>query len=246
MHSVTLFDYAIVAVVTFFAAAGAGVSGYGVGLLLPLVLVPVAGAEATLPILAAASIFANASRLAAFRRHFDGRYAVLILLAAIPGAILGAFFYTRLDARAASLVIGVALLLMVPGRRLLALRRTHLSRGAIGTAGAGFGFLSGSVPGVGVVLISILLAAGMTGQAVVATDAAISLLLGVVKVAVFQSAGALDRDGWIMAAVIGAAAAPAAFAARWLVGRIPARVHLGLLDAVVVVGALALIARALR
>lgn len=246
MNSVTLFDYALVAAVTFVAAAGAGVSGYGVGLLLPLVLVPVVGAEATLPILAAASIFANASRLAAFRQHFDGRYALLILLAAIPGAMLGAFFYTRLDARAASIVIGVALLLMVPGRRMLALRRSRLSRGAIGAAGAGFGFLSGTVPGVGVVLISILLAAGMNGQAVVATDAAISLLLGVAKVVVFQGAGSLDRDGWIMAAVIGAAATPAAFAARWLVGRMPARLHLALLDGIVAIGALVLIARALE
>ena len=245
MHIVTLLDYAIIAVVAFFAAACAGISGYGVGLLMPLVLVPVAGAEATLPILAAASIFTNASRLAAFRQEFDRRHAGLILLTAIPGCIISAYFYTLLDGRGASLVIGSALLLMVPGRRLLARRQTYLTRRGIGAAGVGFGFLNGSAPGVGVVLISILLATGMTGQAVVATDAGISLVLGFVKIAVFQSAGALDLSGWIIAAVIGAAAAPAAFFARWLVRRLPARIHITLLDAVVVVGGLLLIVRAI-
>jgi hypothetical protein len=62
---------------------------------------------------------------------------------------------------------------------------------------------------------------------------------------VFQASGVLTPAAWLMACIIGAAALPAAFLARWIVPRMSATVHITVLDLVVVVGALVLIARAL-
>lgn len=231
------------AVVAFFAAALAAVSGYGTGLILPLVLVPIIGAEATVPVMGVASFFTNASRLAAFWREFDMRRAALIVAAGVPTCLLGAYAYTLLTGRGASLLIGLALLLLVPGRRIIMKLHGRLPLPAVAVAGGGFGLLDGGVPGAGVVLISILLAAGLHGGAVIATDAGISLVLAVVKTTVFQSSGVLTSAAWVMAGLIGIVALPAAFLARWIVPKLPGETHIYILDGVVVVGAVFLIAR---
>jgi uncharacterized membrane protein YfcA len=246
LETVTLGEYALVATVAFFAATLGAVSGYGTGLILPFVLVPVIGAEATVPVMGVASFFTNATRLTAFWRFLDLRRAALLVATALPTCIIGSYAYTLLSGRGDSLVIGSALLLLVPGRRILKRLHGHLSPRWVAAAGAGFGFLDGGAPGVGVVLISILLAAGLQGSAVIATDAGVSVLLALAKTTVFQAAGVLTLGAWLLAAVVGAVSLPAAFLARWLVPRIPPGVHLHILDGVVVIGSLLLIARGLR
>jgi uncharacterized membrane protein YfcA len=170
----------------------------------------------------------------------------LIVAAGLPTCILGSYAYTLLNARGASLVIGLALLILVPARRLLLRLHGRIGRPWLAAGGAAFGFIDGSTPGSGVVLISILLAAGLHGAAVVATDAGISVLLAVAKTTVFQTMGALTREDWLLALVIGAAGLPAAFLARRLVPKLPPGVHTYILDGVVVVGALVLVSRGLR
>ena len=65
-------------------------------------------------------------------------------------------------------------------------------------------------------LIAILLAAGLQARAVIATDAATTFLIGLVKTATFQGAGAMPLSSWIMALVIGVASAPGASIAKRL------------------------------
>ena len=242
---VELAQYVLVAIVAFVAATLAAISGYGAGLILPLVLVPTIGAEATVPVLGVAAFFINAGRLAAFWRDFDLRRSGIVAAAGLPACVLGSYAYTLLSGKGASLVIGIALLVLVPARKLLVRAHGRLSERGLAAAGAGFGFFAGSTPGSGVILISLLLAAGLNGSAVIATDAGVSLLFAVAKTFVFQASGVLTPAAWLMACIIGAAALPAAFLARWIVPRMSATVHITILDLVVVVGALVLIARAL-
>jgi hypothetical protein len=99
----------------------------------------------------------------------------------------------------------------------------------IAAAGAAYGLLVGGTTGSGVVLLLILLAAGLQGPAVIATDAGISLVLGIAKTLIFQTAGALPLCSWIMAAVIGLAALPGAFIARRLAHRLTLKAHTAIL-----------------
>lgn len=245
-EGLTLAQYALVAVSAFGASVLGGVAGYGTGLLMPLVLVPLIGAEAVVPVISVSALFTNSSRVLAFRALLDRRKAVLVGAAALPGCLLGAWGYTRLSGPGVAILLGAVLVVLVPLRRLLARRVGHLTdRGLVG-AGVGYGAVVGGTSGAGVVLLSILLAAGLSGQGVIATDAAISFALGLAKMAVFQSTGALTPALWIVALLIGASATPGAFVAKRLVRALSPRVHTGLLDAVVVFGGLVLIAQGLR
>ena len=131
---ISLLQLALVAAVALFASVVGGLAGYGTGALMPLVLVPLIGAEPVVPIIAISAIFSNLSRFAAYLRYVDRRRALIVISAAAVTTALGAYGYTRLTGAGAALVIGTMLILSVPLRRLLKRRNVR-----IGDAGLGIG-----------------------------------------------------------------------------------------------------------
>lgn len=246
MADVTLWQYVTVAVASLAAATLGGVTGYGTGLLLPPVLLPIVGPESVVPIIGVAALMTNGSRLLAFRHDFEPRKALLILACALPTCLLGAYGYTLLSGAGVTLLIGTMLLVLVPARRILTRRHGHLQSRGIAAAGAGFGLLTGGTTGAGVVLISILLAAGLHGAAVIATDAGISMALGLAKSVVFGSAGLLPPSSLLMALLIGASATPGAYIAKRLTVGLRDDHHTAILDGVVLLGACLLLVEGIR
>ena len=221
-----------------------GVTGYGTGALMPLVLVPIVGAEPVVPIIAISATITNVSRALAFRGAIDWRRVGLVTAAAIPTSILGAWVYTLLSGRGAMLVIGSMLIAMVILRRLTAHRGFRCGDGGLVAGALGWGIVVGGTTGSGVILLSLLMAAGLQGAAVIATDATISIAIGMVRLVVFGITGVATAQVIAIAVLIGIATFPGAFLARWMVARLPIHVHAAMLDAVVVLGGTIMIANA--
>jgi uncharacterized membrane protein YfcA len=188
---VSLLQLLLVAGVALFASIVGGLAGYGTGALMPLVLVPLVGAEPVVPIIAISSIFTNLSRFAAYLRYADRRRALIVVLAAALTTALGAYGYTRLTNAGAALVIGTMLIASVPLRRLARRRNVRIGDTGLGVGAVGYGALVGGTSGSGVILLSLLMAAGLEGAAVIATDAVISVATSVVKISVFGRAAKL-------------------------------------------------------
>jgi uncharacterized membrane protein YfcA len=243
---ISVAQLALVAGVAFLGSLVGGVSGYGTGALMPLVLVPLLGPAPVVPIIAISALFNNASRLTAFRAYADFRRAAIVLVCAAPTCVLGAWGYTHLSNAGAALVIGAMLILSVPLRRTLRRRDFKIGDGGLAAGAFGYGVVVGGTAGSGVILLSLLMAAGVSGAGVIATDAAVSIAIGVVKVSVFGFAGVLTAQVVAFALLIGIVALPGAFLARAFVERMPVHVHSAILDAVVLVGGLVMVAGALR
>src|ERR1700674_3576766 len=96
-----------------FASVVGGVSGYGTGALMPLVLVPILGPEPVVPIVAISATITNMSRALAFRHAIDWRRAALVAVACMPTCALSAWGYTLLDGPGAMLLIGSMLVAVV-------------------------------------------------------------------------------------------------------------------------------------
>jgi len=223
-----------------------GVAGYGTGALMPLVLVPIVGAEPIVPITTISALMTNASRATAFRTAIDWRRAMIVMVAALPTCVLGAWGYTRLTSAGVLILIGSMLVLSVPLRRALRARGFHFDDRRLVVASVLWGVLVGGTSGAGVILLAMLMGAGLEGAAVIATDAAISVVLGIVKVAVFGLAGVVTAQVVAVALLIGVVALPGAFLARALVERLPIHIHTAMLDAVVMIGGAVMILGAVR
>lgn len=234
----------LVAAVAMFASIVGGVAGYGTGVLMPLVLVPMVGAEAVVPIIAITALFNNSSRAIAFRSVIDWRPVRTVVLAAVPTCIIGAYGFTLLTGKGALIVIGLTLIASVPLRRLMRRRGITIGQRGLIAGAMLYGLLTGGTTGSGVILIALLMAFGLSGVAVIATDAIISLMLGVVKVSVFGIAGVVDAKVIAFALLIGAISIPGAFLAKALVDRLPVHFHTAILDAIVLAGGVYMLARA--
>src|SRR6478752_2870546 len=244
-HDISFWQLIPVAAVALIASIVGGVSGYGTGALMPLVLVPLVGAEPVVPIIAISAMFTNSSRVFAFSKYADWRRAAIVLAASVPTCVLGAWGYTRLSSAGAALVIGSMLILSVPLRRLK-YHDVKFGDGGLALGSLGYGFVVGATAGSGVILLSLLMATGVEGAGVIATDAAISIVIGIVKISVFGIAGVITAQVVAFALLIGIVALPGAFLAKAFVERMPVHVHTAILDAVVLLGGVFLIYGALR
>ena len=236
----------LVAGVALFASIVGGLAGYGTGALMPLVLVPLIGAEPVVPIIAISSIFTNLSRVAAYLRYADRRRALIVVAAAALTTALGAYGYTRLTSAGAALVIGTMLISSVPLRRLAKRRDVRIGDAGLATSAVGYGVLVGGTSGSGVILLSLLMASGLEGAAVIATDAVISVATSIIKISVFGLAGVVTAQVLAFALLIGSLAIPGAFLAKAFVERMPVHIHTAILDVAVITGGVVMISAALR
>jgi hypothetical protein len=213
---------------------------------MPLVLVPIVGPEPAVPIIALAGLLTNTSRATAFVRFIDRRRVLLVLAGAVLPCMFSAYGYTLLTGTGAMLVIGTMLMLTVPLRYLLKRHAVSLSDRGLVAGSAGYGAAVGGTVGAGVILLSMLMAAGLQGSAVIATDAVISVAIGFVRFAVFGAAGVITAQIIALALLIGLVAFPGAFLAKAFVARLPLHVHTAILDAVVLIGGAVMIIGAFR
>jgi uncharacterized membrane protein YfcA len=242
---VSIYQLLLVAGVAIFASVLGGVAGYGTGALMPLILVPMVGAEAVVPIIALAAILTNSGRTIAYRKHVEWRRAWIVLAGALPFCAITAYGYTLLTGKGAQIVIGAMLMLTVPLRYALRRKSIALSDRGLLYGSIGYGTAVGGTVGAGVILLSLLMAAGLHGQAVIATDAMLSIVIGVLRLIVFGAAGAVTGKVIAFALLIGIIAFPGAFLARAFVKRLPLHVHTAILDAVVLIGGAVMVMGAL-
>jgi len=234
----------LIGAAAIFTSLLGGVTGYGTGALMPLVLVPIVGPEPVVPIIAISATLTNFSRSLAFRSSIDWQRAKIVVLAAAPTSIVGAWGYTLLSGPGAMLLIGSMLVVVVGLRRVAKRYDFRVRERGLAVGACGWGFVVGGSNGAGVIIISLLMAAGLTGAAVIATDSALSVAIGLVRLAVFGVAGVATAKVLAVAILIGAVTLPGAFLARLIVERLPIRVHTAMLDAVVVVGGVVMVAGA--
>ena len=134
----------------------------------------------------------------------------------------------------------------VPLRRLARRRDVKISDTGLAVGAVGYGVVVGGTVGAGVILLSLLMAAGLEGAAVIATDAMISVATGLIKISVFGLAGVVTAQVLAFALLIGAVAIPGAFFAKTFVERMPVHIHAAILDVAVIAGGVMMISSALR
>jgi uncharacterized membrane protein YfcA len=195
------------------------VFGLGAGILLSFAVTGIFGVEAVVPVVSAAMMLANAGRIFAYRGQVSRGPLLITLAAAAPGAIIGAHVHALLQPHAVAAVIGAILILSVPLGRFARSRDLRLSGQGLALASLGLGFLGSLGIGAGALAIPVLLAAGLTGPALIATDAALAVGTSLVRIGSFAAIGLLPPGRLLAALLIGLATIPGA----WLGARIVAR-----------------------
>lgn len=227
---------AAVAALALGAAVIGGMGGFGTGVILTAALAPLIGVKALVPVLAVAGVIINAGRFWFYRASLDRRALGVVLAGSLPFLVLGTWLYSVLDARAIGTILGLAVIASVPLRRILKAREVVLETRGLAVGAGVFGLASGVATGTGVILVSLLLGAGLTGPAVLATDALATIALDLCKAALFQRFDLLDAQSFSTGVVIGIATIPGSALAAWLVTRLGAKLHVRFMETLIISG----------
>ena len=237
---------ALVAAAAMGAAVVSGVGGFGTGVILAALLAPLIGIKAVIPVLAVAGVVINAGRFWFYRASLDRRILVQVLAVSIPFLVLGTWIYSILDVQVLGTLLGIVVIGSIPLRRILKKREMHLGAKGLAVGSGVFGLATGVATGTGVIMVTLLLGTGMTGTAVLATDAMISIVLDLCKAALFQRFALLDAASFFTGVVIGVATIPGSAVAAWLVTRMHAHLHVLFMEALILIGGVSLIVNSWR
>jgi len=237
---------ALVAALAMGAAIISGVGGFGTGVILAAALAPLIGIKAVIPVLAVAGVVINAGRFWFYRASLQRPTLVLVLAVSLPFLVLGTWIYSILDVRVLGTLLGLVVIGSVPLRRFLSHRAIVLDRKGLAIGSGVFGLATGIATGTGVIMVTLLLGTGMSGTAVLATDALISIVLDLCKAALFHRLALLDVESLLTGLVIGAATIPGSAVAAWLVTRMHAHLHVLFMEALILVGGASLIVNSWR
>jgi len=211
--------------VAIVAGCASGLSGFGAGLMMSALLVPLLGAKSAVAVLAVSMVATNLGRAAAFAATPSWPSALIILTGALPTMVPGAWLLSRMSDTAAALLVGVVLLASVAARRVHARSDRKVGPGILIAGGATVGLLAGLSTGGGVLIIPLLLGAGLRSAQLIVTDAVISLTLHIARVVAYGLLELLDKRGLLLGLVLGLATVPGSWLAAAIVRRTGAHVH---------------------
>jgi uncharacterized membrane protein YfcA len=237
-------DYALVLILGLVAGTLGGIVGFGTSIMLMPALVLVYGPKQAVPIMAVASIMANASRVAAWWRDVDWRTTLAYSATAMPAAALGARTLLVLPATLVEGVLGVFFVAMIPARRWMLRQDWRLSRAQLAGVGAVIGFLTGIVVSTGPLSTPFFLMHGLVKGAFLATEAMSSIGVYVAKAAAFRSFGALPMEVFVQGLIVGSTLLAGAFLAKRYVRQLDPQRFRYLMDAVMLGAGLIMVAAA--
>ncbi len=208
----------------------ASIVGFGASITLMPLLVFGFGPKEAVPIMAIASLMANAGRVAVWWRDVDWQVNAVYCATAIPAAALGATTLVSLDGHTVEAVFGAFLIAMVPARRWLLARGFRISLPGLAIVGAGIGFLTGMVASTGPINTPFFLAYGLVKGAYLSTEAVGSMAIGITKAVVFRTAGALPAETILRGILVGCSLMTGAWIAKRFVQRLRAEQFRLLMD----------------
>lgn len=234
---------ALVAPVAFVAATLAAVSGFGGAAVLLPVLVVTFGVRDAIPILTLAQLAGNGSRVWLNRREVDWKVVRWFALGGVPLAVLGGYLFATAPLAVLTRVLGGFLLLIVILRHVHERPPRRFPAPTFAAIGGGASFLSALLGSVGPIMAPFFLAYGLVKGAYIGTEAMSTVVMHVTKLVAYRQAAVLSE----LALVAGLALAPVMVAGSYIgkriVDRLPERVFVLIIEAVLVVAGLLFLVR---
>lgn len=234
-------EWLFVAVATVAAGILSAVTGFGGAAILLPILIAVAGPRDAVVTLTVAQLLGNLGRVWFNRSQLDIQVIRWFAFGTVPFTLLGAFVFAAAPLALLTPVLGIALLALVLGRRLLKERYPRLGRtGWIG-AGAGLGLLSALVGTSGPLAAPLFLGRNLTRGAYIGTEAATAALIHVVKLLAYGSAWLVTTTTGTTGFLLGCGLMLGAYIGKRIVDRMPENVFVLLVEIGLIVAGLRLL-----
>jgi uncharacterized membrane protein YfcA len=180
----------VIATLGVFAGLITTLSGFGGGAFLVACLALLWDPLTALTISSLALLAGNAQRLYLFRRDFQWRFSMPVVLGSIPGALGGALVAIHMPSWLLQVAILVATL--AGAVKVLFKLSGTAPRSILGPGSAAVGFLSATTGGGGFLMGPLLLSTGATGGLYIATGASAGVAIHCLRITGYSTTGLID------------------------------------------------------
>ncbi|MDE0347033.1 MAG: hypothetical protein OXI66_14835 [Boseongicola sp.] len=212
-------------------------SSFWKGTILPVGPASAASQGITLPSAAPAMMISQALRARLFRKAADWGAFRMLTCFGLPFIALGVLFHVELPIQAVALFLGAFLFVMMPLNRCLAGKSIAVPSKPIAASTVPYRFILGTSFGAGMILVTLVLKAGITGESLLATVAVGVVMLNVTKTVAFGLSPLLTAELAALGVALGLCTFPGHAVGRWIVRRNSIRVHTLVLETFVGIGA---------
>ena len=236
----------MIALAAFTASIISGLGGFGGSFIIVIVLTPLVGAKAVIPLIAVYAICANFSRVVIYRKTIAWKPAIQFTLASFPGIFVGARFLKEVPESVFLGFMGGFLILIPLARRYL--KTLSFKPGLATVLGLGllFGFISGTAAGSGMLVIAFFNSIGLSGPLLLGTDAIIGLVNALTRSSTFYTLGLLDQRLIFLGLFMGLITFPGSWIASRVVAWMGTSLHDRFIEVLIVVSGCVFIAMALQ
>lgn len=227
-------ELAYLAVAAFLASTLAAVTGFGGGAVLLPIMVAEFGVRDAVPIMTVGQLVGNLSRVWFTRRQLDWRVAGWFAVGAIPLALVGGALFASAPLRVLIRLLGAFLVLVVVWRYLRpsSPRRSPVQSFAL--VGAVASFLSALLGTAGPVAAPFFLSYGLVKGAYIGTEALTAVVTHLTKLVAYRRADLLTIWSVEVGLALGVLMIAGSFVGTRIVSRLPERLFVKLVEAVLV------------
>jgi len=238
LGTVALTDYLLLAFAALIGSTLAGVTGFGGAAILLPVLIHQFGARHAIPILTVAQLIGNGSRVYFHRKELDWKVIGHFAIAAVPGALIGGYVFSRVSNPILMRMMGGFLIATVAWRWTGFSKMTKMPlKGFVGV-GLGFSFLSALVGSVGPFIVPFFLSYGLVKGAFISTEAMCTVVMHIFKLIAYKQGSVLTTHAVLIGLALGPLMVMGSWLGKKLIHRMPEKVFVVLVELTLVAAGL--------
>jgi uncharacterized protein len=224
----------VVFVAAFLASTLASVTGFGGGAVLIPLMVAEFGVRDAVPIMTVGQLVGNVSRAWFTRRQLEWPVVGWFSVGAVPLALLGGALFASAPLRVLIRLLGAFLVLVVVWRHIRPKAPGRPAVHSFALVGAGASFLSALLGTAGPVAAPFFLSYGLVKGAYIGTEALTAVVTHMTKLVAYRRADVLSDSSIAVGLLLGVVMIAGSFVGTRIVNRLPERLFVRLVEAVLV------------
>ena len=243
-ESLGFLELSILVLTAFFASVVSGISGYGGGMTLGLLVSPFIPVKLLVPLMSVFVLFSNLSRMYYYRKNIFWKKGFYFAIISTPFLIAGTNFYAAVSEKTLYFCLGFGLAFIVILRRVFKKINLNIGWFGLGIMAIFYGTISRVILGPGSVLLTALAANGLVGGQIIGTDAFVTLINCTIRLISFWNLGLLNLDALYVGSLIGLVSIFGSFTAKKIADKLGVNMHTIIIEVCVVLGGAVMIYRA--
>ena len=245
IYSFDTFGLILIVSLTLIGSIIAGMSGYGAGILIGVVLIPMVGIKKIIPIVTILTFYINFWRIILYWDHINWKKSLYFSIFAAPGLYFSTYFFSIASTKTLTLIVGFSIFALVVLRKFFLNLNIYLNNQFLAVYAIFTGLSLGVILGPGLMILTGLSASGLSGSNLVGSSSVADLITLTIRSIHFYKLGIIDLEIFTIGSFLGIMCLFGTYLGKKIVDRIGKKIHQNLIEFFMISGSVIMIVRAI-